>query len=560
MIQHLRWGLLILVGLTALSCRPPTDNTPQASSALSTGSKAKPPPDPSDLFFGKGLVPTIYIEVSPAQEEKWREDLRQYVSCSLTEMMPNENTGSTEEEQIKSTYAKVAIKAKGAAGSYRELDDKPALTINMAKFAKGRSFHGLEKFHLNNSVQDESYLNEWLCSEISREMGVPAPRVSHAHVVLNERDLGLFVLKEGFDRPFLKRHFGDADGNLYDGGFLQDVDLDLEKDSGKGPDDHSDLQSLRAACEEADLERRWLMVENQLDVDAFLSFVALEMMTCHWDGYTMTKNNYRLYFHSKDGRARFLPHGMDQMFGDPGFPLFESPPSLVGRAVLGNPQWRAKYKAIIERSLPLFAAARQRERLESISSRLQPVVAYWGSDFQKRFMERVHEFSERVAAREPALHELLNRGEPMPLEFTGDEAIEISGWYSAQDAGETVLEELDQGVEEHCYSIICQSSDCVASWRRRVLLAPGKYRFEATLRTEGVEPIIDEKGTGAGIRISGGTRTNTLTADSAWEKVSHEFEVTDTVRDVELVIELRAKRGRLLIRPISRLRQVKQLD
>jgi hypothetical protein len=175
-------------------------------------------------------------------------------------------------------------------------------------------------------------------------------------------------------------------------------------------------------------------------------------------------------------------------------------------------------------------------------------------------MERVHEFSERVAAREPALHELLNRGEPMPLEFTGDEAIEISAWYSAQDAGETVLEELDQGVEEHCYSIICQSSDCVASWRRRVLLAPGKYRFEATLRTEGVEPIIDEKGTGAGIRISGGTRTNTLTADSAWEKVSHEFEVTDTVRDVELVIELRAKRGRLLIRPISRLRQVKQLD
>ena len=76
--------------------------------------------------------------------------------------------------------AVVALKLKGAAGSFREWDDRPALTLNMHKFNKGGTFHGLVKFHLNNSVQDETYLHELLCSELFRRAGIPAPRVTRA--------------------------------------------------------------------------------------------------------------------------------------------------------------------------------------------------------------------------------------------------------------------------------------------------------------------------------------------------------------------------------------------
>src|SRR6185436_20169429 len=103
----------------------------------------------------------------------------------------------------------------------------------------------------------ESYLCEWICADLCRDAGVPAPRVTHARVWLNGRDLGLYVLKEGFDKPFLVRHFGSAAGNLYDGGFCADLDSNLEKDSGNGPDDHSDLRALVAACREADPAARW---------------------------------------------------------------------------------------------------------------------------------------------------------------------------------------------------------------------------------------------------------------------------------------------------------------
>jgi spore coat protein CotH len=125
----------------------------------------------------------------------------------------------------------VAVKLKGAAGSFQELDGKPAFTLNVGKFLKGQEFHRLRKFHLNNSAQDESYTSEWLCASICRDLGLPATRVAHARVWLNDRDLGLYVLKEGFDRNFLRRNFTHPGGNLYDGGFCQEIDAELERDA-----------------------------------------------------------------------------------------------------------------------------------------------------------------------------------------------------------------------------------------------------------------------------------------------------------------------------------------
>ena len=515
---------------------------------------AEKPVDPSDAFFDEGRIPQIRITLKESQEKRLREDLRRYVKCTIVETLPNPDDPHTTTE---TTFTEVAIKVKGAAGSSRELDDKPAFTLNMNKHVHDQTFHGLTKLHLNNSVQDESYLNEWLCADIARDAKVPATRVTHARVWLNERDLGLFVVKEGFDQPFLKRHFGDATGNLYDGGFLQDVDADLEKDSGKGPDDHSDLHALKSACEEPDAALRWPAMEQHLDVDAFLTFMAFERMTCHWDGYTPNKNNYRIYFDPKDGRARFLPHGMDQMFGDPGFPILEFPPTIVSSAVMHNAEWRQRYKARITELLPLFEAKRLHEKLDVVIARLQPVVNSLGEEFANVHADRVREFKERIAAREPALREQLEHGDPLPIEFDETNQVEIADWYGAQETDDTQLEEVDPDTEQKTYSIqVGESGQCVASWRRRVLLAQGRYRIEVSLKTERVEPRTDEQGAGAGVRISGGRRDNKVVGNTDWQTVSYDFEVIDDVRDVELVAELRATKGRMWLKPTARLFRV----
>ena len=86
--------------------------------------------------------------------------------------------------------------------------------------------------------------------------GVPAARVTHAHVLLDDRDLGLYVFKEAIDRDFLDRHFDDSSGNLYDGGTGVDLDELVERDAGKRGVPGADLKALVEACRVADPAQR----------------------------------------------------------------------------------------------------------------------------------------------------------------------------------------------------------------------------------------------------------------------------------------------------------------
>ena len=124
-------------------------------------------------------------------------------------------------------------------------------------------------------------------------------------------------------------------------------DQPLELDGGTGPKDHSDLKALRAACVLPDLKQRQAELEKRLDIDQFLTFAAMEMMTSHWDGYCRNRNNYRIYFNPTNGKAIFFPHGMDQMFGDPNFPLFEVG-GVVSSAVMQVPDFEVPASGIID--------------------------------------------------------------------------------------------------------------------------------------------------------------------------------------------------------------------
>jgi spore coat protein H len=174
----------------------------------------------SEQFFKSPNVSRLTIETTDEELQELKKDSRKYVRATVRE-------GDV-------IYHDVGIHLKGAAGSFRELGDRPSLTLNFDKFTDGRNFHGLDKIHLNNSVQDPSYLTDILCAEMFLAAGVPATRGAHARVELNGRDLGLYVLKEGFDKTFLRRHFKNVSGNLYESGFMNDITEQLHKNSGDG--------------------------------------------------------------------------------------------------------------------------------------------------------------------------------------------------------------------------------------------------------------------------------------------------------------------------------------
>ena len=364
----------------------PSDTpTPPKTKAVPPKGKTAVKKDESDLFFDptRPAIPFLRIELTPENMAKWKAAPRTYTPATMT-------------ENDKSKF-EVEVKVKGSAGSTRDIDDKPAITMKFK--GKDVKFHAMDKIHLNNSVQDPSYMCEWLCAAILADAKYPHTRATHARVMLNGRDLGIFVLKESFEEEWMTRHFPDITGNFFEGGFLQDIDQKLVKHSGDPADDYSQLTQLLTACRETDEKKRWAELEKILDVDKFLTFMALELMMCHWDGYSEKHNNYRIYFAPPSKKAVFVPHGMDQMFGDANYSVFHVPQSIVADAVFSRKEWRFAYFERVKQLTPLFSPQRLNAKVDALYPRLAGIARTAGAPAAQQLDEQVRGFKDRVLKR-----------------------------------------------------------------------------------------------------------------------------------------------------------------
>lgn len=319
-------------------------------------------------------------------------------------------------------YRGVALHLKGAAGSFRPFDDKPALTLHFAKHEPGRRFHGYSKISLNNSVQDPTFLCEALCRELFEAAGVPVPRADFATVLINGVDKGLYVLTEGFTKDFLRRYFRNVGGNLYDGGFVQDLHPGMIVNSGDNPEDQSDIERLLAAAVIPEADQRWNQLGQVLDLDRFITMLALEILTCHWDGYGLNRNNYRLFHDLGTGRMIFIPHGLDQMFDWPpgrfpaDGPISPAMRGLVAQAVMSAPQGGSRYmERLGELSTNLFSAPAVTNRVWELARRISPTLAAYSPDMARRHEVLVAALCDRITRRFRSVAEQLSApGEVVP--------------------------------------------------------------------------------------------------------------------------------------------------
>ena len=352
----------------------------------------RPPQDlSSGLFKPVGPVPVFQITVDAPNLDLLGRDPRKAVRAQLR----------VEEQE----FSDVGLHLKGAAGSWRDWNDKPGLTLSFNKFVKGQHFFGLEKLHLNNSVQDGSYFHELLANELALAMGVPACRCAHALVELNGRKVGLSVLKEGFDKTWLRRNFPKgAEGNLYDGGFCTDIDGELKLDTG-ADNQRRDLKALVEACNQG-----YAAVESVVDVERFCANVALQVITTDWDGYVRKPNNYRVFVPTK-GKAVFIPHGMDQLWGNPEEALWQEWGGRVARVVLGHPKGKQHtINQLWEASQKHFTVAKLHGRIDQLMPRaLDALKATGHPEWVGGFENELRGLKERLARRVSYLRSELPR-------------------------------------------------------------------------------------------------------------------------------------------------------
>jgi len=443
-------------------------------------------------------------------------------------------------------YTNVEVHLKGAAGSFRPIDDNPGFTLNFEKDAPGQTFHGYHKISLNNSIQDRSFLTEKICRELFEAAGVPAPHSGFAKVELNGRDLGLRVMVEGWGKHFLKRYFKNTSGNLYDGGFVEDITDNLQVNSGDHPQEHPGLLALISAMGEPDPARRFSRLEQTLDMDRFLSFVAMDVMQCDWDGYAMNHNNWRLFHDMEANKMVFFPHGLDQMFGvertSPECPILPRMQGRVARAVLSTADGKSRY---LERIQQLYTnvwhADAILKRVDQLAAVIRPAIAETSTSMARYHDGEVQNLKERISQRDDSLRRQIAKLSNQP-KVGSSGSLALSGWNRRTQTGsaEYRQEKTPEG-QDALYLGVKDNSIC--SWRTHITLEEGVYRFEGKIRTREVRPASGEPGAGAGLRISGGAVRAELSGTQDWQKYTYTFRVSQGGGDVETVCELRASGG-----------------
>ncbi len=218
-------------------------------------------------------------------------------------------------------YSNVGLRFKGN-NSLRLTDQyglkRFSMKVEFDHYMAG-SYYGLDKFSLDASFQDNSYLKSWLAYDMMRYMDVPTPLCSYAWVTVNGEDWGLFLAVEEPEEAFVKRNFGENYGALYKPDYKQlsdenaDVALRYIDDDSESYDNifrnakfdvtNVDKQRLIAAlktlAEGEDLE-------SAVDVEEVLRYFTVQVFVVNMDSYLgRTGHNYFLY--EKDGRICILP-------------------------------------------------------------------------------------------------------------------------------------------------------------------------------------------------------------------------------------------------------------
>jgi hypothetical protein len=462
-------------------------------------------------FFTDPRVRLFQIEIAEEGLASLRRAPRAYVSATVREG--------------NHTLTNVAIHLKGM-GSFRTVDEKASFAVKFDEYARDQQYLRFTKLMFNNSVQDPTYLAEWLATGLFRDAGLPAARVTHARVRLNGRDLGLYVVIEGMNKRFLKQHFRNANGNLYEG-YLQDIDTVLDQDGGPTTD-QADVQALLAACSVPDLTQRFSSISRVLDVDKFASFAAMEILTGHWDGYAIHTNNYRLYHDPAADKMVFITHGLDWAFRRPNISIQPPLKSIVGRAVFQTSEGQKLFR---EKIGTLYTNV---FRVPAITNRLNEALAKlrsagWKPAELAKLERNASLMSERIQLRGTRVAEQLAGIPPPQLQFA-DGSARLSGWRDESDRGEPQMDQVDYDGRNTLH-IAAAGGRSRGSWRTQVYLPRGRYRFEGMARCEGI------RSGSAGLRISGGQRNTGMSGTSVWQPLSHEFEVVEPGLDVECVCD-----------------------
>lgn len=261
----------------------------------------------------------------------------------------------------------VGIRSRGNGSRSAE---KPALKVDFNKYVAGQEYAGYKSLVLDNALQDASFLRERLAFAVFEGMGIPAPQNAFARLYINDAYWGLYQVTEPISKPFLKARVGEESGNLFDYDYAFDWDLTSR---GEDPaayvpvpfqpqtnEDHLDpsgiVDFVRAVNTTPD-ETFSRDMATWLDLDRFLTYVAVENALAESDGFVGRQGMNNFYLYQYGGQRRFLvlPWDKDTALQSESLPVYARvETNVLTRRLLVDPALQKVYIAALRNAVSSF--------------------------------------------------------------------------------------------------------------------------------------------------------------------------------------------------------------
>ncbi len=310
----------------------------------------------------------------------------------------------------------VGIRFKGN-GTFAEghASGKYSFKIDFNEYVDGQEFRGVKKINLHSCISDPSMMREALSLEIFRDAGIPASRTGWAHVYLTvpgtfDRDYrGLFEVVEQIDKRFLKDRYGNADGLLvkpstfgafryFEEGWERYERAYVPKTDAT-PEQQQHYMEFSELIHTADDETFSAKVEEYLDVDQFLNFLAVNALLSNLDSFLGGSQNYYAYLEPDSNRIQMIPWDMDHSLG--AFLLLGTPEdrrnlsiehpqigedhTIIAR-LLNIPDYHDRYKERVRELMETsFSEEKLLTRIDEMAAFMRPEIAKEGHERLKRF-------------------------------------------------------------------------------------------------------------------------------------------------------------------------------
>jgi len=309
------WPCTLLALTIACGSSSPTNTDPDAG--LVGDADAGPTVDPSEELFRPDHIVKVTITLAPADWDVLRNQPEVIGMPKITcGNQPTEKPYTYFPADVTVdgvTVTNVGVRKKGGFGSLSTA--RPGLKVKATEFTSGQRIFGLKRLTLNNNHQDDTRISQCLGYDLFRQAGVAAPRCNFAHVTVNGEDLGVYSNVETIKKAFLRRHFDDDEGRLYESGgeFLPGRTDGFQPKTNKEAPDCSDLPPVATAIQASDADFPSAL-GAVVDIDAFTTYWAMEVITDHWDGLANNQNNHFFYHDPTSDKFHFIPWGIDALF------------------------------------------------------------------------------------------------------------------------------------------------------------------------------------------------------------------------------------------------------